>query len=95
MLSQNEKRSIKILSLKDRSKTLPAITAEFNLCRPAPVLHTTVRQALLENGLSGRVGCKKPLLRTANVKKDDFAKQHVDWTLTDWHQVLWSDESKF
>lgn len=41
---------------------------------------TTVRRTLNKAGLYGRVARKKPLL---------------DWTMTEWNKVVWSDESKF
>lgn len=44
----------------------------------------------------GRVVAKKPLLRAANIKKRlKWAKDHVEWTDTQWKRVLWTDESKF
>ena len=41
-------------------------------------------------------GSKKPLLRPQTVKaKLRFARQHYDWTVEQWNNVLWSDESSF
>ena len=57
---------------------------------------TQVPNALKNCGLRGRVACRKPLLRKANIQKRlRFAKEHVNWTLEDWKKVLFTDESKF
>lgn len=39
---------------------------------------------------------KKPVLRPINKKKRlQWAQQHRNWTLEQWKNVLWTDESKF
>ena len=56
----------------------------------------TVRKRLLSAGLRGCVAAKKPLLRPQSVKaRLRFARQHYDWTVEQWNNVLWSDESSF
>lgn len=95
-LSSADHRYIKLLSLRDRKKTVPQITAEFNIARDRPVSTLTIRRSLKQCGFNGRVAAKKPLLRPQNVRKRlQFAKEHVNWTKEDWSQVLFTDESKF
>jgi transposase len=95
-LSSSDKRFIKILSKRDRTKTLPFLTEEFNIARKKTCSQSTVRRCLLDWGLKGRVAAKKPLLRKPNVaKRLAFEKDHVTWTNEQWSQVLFSDESKF
>jgi hypothetical protein len=68
---------------------------EFNCGRQRPVSVSTVRRALIECGLVGRVAAKKPLLGTKNVRKRlAFAKKYVNWTTEQWSRVLWTDETK-
>ena len=57
------------LSLRDRKKTVPQLTEEFNISRDYPVSISTIRRSLKASGLNGRVAVKKPLLRPQNVKK--------------------------
>lgn len=41
------------------------------------------------------VACKNPLLRKANIKKRlQLARDHVNWTETEWSKVLFTDETK-
>jgi len=95
-LSSSYKRFIKILSKRDRTKTLPIVNEEFNTARRKKNSQTTIRRCLLGWGLKGRVAAKKPLLGKPNVaKRLAFAKDHVNWTNEQWGQVLFSDESIF
>src|SRR6266404_8405316 len=53
-------------------------------------------RALHEYGLISRVRRSKPWISPANVaKRKAWAAAHSDWTVEDWKQVLFSDESKF
>lgn len=84
------------ISKSNRFKTAPDLRAEINQSLVAPISLTTVKRRLRENGLIGRVAVKKPLLRPVNKKKRlQFAKEHKNWTIADWKNVLWTDESKF
>ena len=96
VISQSDKRYIKLISTRFRTKGLPEITKEFNESRKNRVCQTTIRKVLLKWGLKGRVAAKKPLLRKQNVKKRLlFAKNHVNWTKEQWAKVVFTDESKF
>jgi len=60
------------------------------------VARTTMSRALHEYGLISRVRRSKPWISPANVaKRKAWAAAHSDWTVEDWKQVLFSDESKF
>lgn len=96
-LTESEKNYVRLLSIRNRRKTAVELTSEFNSTREIKkkVSVCTVQRALRKRGLNGRVAAKKPLLRAVNVRKRlQFAKDHVDWTLEQWHQVLWTDETK-
>lgn len=95
-LSSSDKRVIKLISLRDRKKSVPIITEEFNCSRRTKISETTTRRCLLNWGLKGRVAAKKPLLRRQNIaKRLAFGKEHVHWSNDQWANVLFSDESKF
>lgn len=84
------------ISKSNRFKTAPDLRVEINQSLVAPISLTTVKRRLREKGLIGRVAVKKPLLRPVNKKKRlQFAKEHKNWTIDDWKNVLWTDESKF
>ena len=55
----------------------------------------TIRRVLKRNGLHGRAKVKKPLLSAKHVRdRLSFARKYADWTVEDWKQVIWSDETK-
>ncbi|KAG0897627.1 hypothetical protein G6F33_013416 [Rhizopus arrhizus] len=55
----------------------------------------TVRRALKDAGLVSFVKPKKPLINERNRKRRlQWARQHIDWTVNDWMNVIWSDETK-
>lgn len=84
------------ISKANRFKSASDIRAEINQSLDAPVSLTTVKRRLREGGLFGRIAVKKPLLSSANKRKRlQFAKEHENWTIEQWKNVLWTDESKF
>lgn len=96
-LSASDEKYLKILCLRNRGKTIEALTKELNLSFKSPVSCSTVRRVLIGKwNLCGRVAARKPFLRKANkVKRLKWAKKHVNWTFEQWCRVLWTDESKF
>lgn len=96
LLSEKDHCYVRLIAKRDRRKTLPEISSEFNSGREFPVSHSTIRKSLLRWGMFGRVAAKKPLLRKQNIRKRlAFAKKHVKWTKKQWRKVLFTDESKF
>jgi transposase len=60
------------------------------------VSRITVSWALHQYGLVSRVRRSKPWISPANVaKRKAWAAAHAGWTVEDWKQVIFSDESKF
>lgn len=56
----------------------------------------TVRRHLTNLGLPGRIRRKKPLLTEEHVQMCyEWARAHLDWTVDDWRQVIFSDEAPF
>lgn len=94
--SQSEDKFICVQSKRQRTRTAPEIREELNSIRQRPVSVTTVQRRLRDYGLKGCVAAKKPLLRKQNkIKRLQWAKKHKDWSIAQWCQVLFSDESKF
>lgn len=89
-------RQIEVLSKRSRMKTAPDIAAEINQSLDKSISVSTVKNRLRSAGLFGRVAARKPYLSSENKRKRlAWAKLHKNWTIEDWKQVLWSDESKF
>jgi hypothetical protein len=60
-----------------------------------PLSSQTVRRSLKKAGLEAVVKKKKPFLSKRHRKaRMDFATTHLYWTVEDWKQVIWSDETK-
>lgn len=94
--SKAEDRSLIIMSKMNRKLTAPEIQMRFNESHDKQISVSVVKERLQIAGLNGRISTKKPLLRRGNRKKRlEWAHAHKDWTVEDWKQVLWTDESKF
>ena len=95
-LSASDVRFLLVTAKRNRRKTVPQLTAEFNLGRLNPVSTNVVRKALKKVKLNGRVAARKPLLSKKNIKaRLEWARKHVKWTKEQWYRVMWTDESKF
>jgi len=91
-----EDRYIKIISKRNRRKTAPEIRAEVCQIFHKDLSVTTVKRRLINSGLNGRIAKRKPLIRKINaVKRLEWAQEHATWSMQQWKNVLWSDESKF
>lgn len=94
--TSSEDKHIVITSKRNRRLTAPEIRADINRNRENPVSLTTVKRRLNAAGLKGCVAVKKPLLRKENRRKRlEWAKKYRNWTIDQWKNVLWSDESKY
>ena len=83
-------------SKADRFKTAPQLKAEMNLEYGVQVSTSTAQRRLREAGLFGRKPRRKPRLTPAHKRaRLDFAREHKDWTMSQWEKVIFSDESRF
>ncbi|KAJ4436973.1 hypothetical protein ANN_17105 [Periplaneta americana] len=79
-----------------RRLTAVDLTRELMVTTGADIHVTTVRRRLLEAGRRARKPIKKQLLTPVMCKKRlMWAKLHQHWTVNDWKNVLFSDESHF
>ena len=55
----------------------------------------TVRRRLIEAGLRARIPRKKPFLNEVQRQKRlKWAKEHAEWTVEEWKNIIWSDETR-
>lgn len=91
-----EDRELKRLSLRNRFETASELRADLQEATGAEVSVRTIQNRLNEMGLLARRPAKKPLL-TSKMKKTrhSWAKERLNWSVQDWSNVVFSDESKF
>ena len=84
-----------IISTSKRNRFLSArdIRAELLQSRSETISLTTIKHRLRGAGLRGRIASPKPLPINRK-KRIAWAKEHKDWTASDWKKVLFTDESK-
>ena len=95
-ISLRASRHLKSIVKSNRRTGLRGITQLFNLSRDLPVSQKTVSRNIHNLGFHARRACKKPLISPKNrIKRLGYYKRHRLWTVNDWKNVVFSDESKF
>ncbi len=80
----------------DRKATVTQITTCYNKGMQNTISECTTRRTLKQMGFSSRRSHRVPLLSAKNRKRRlQFAHAHQNWTIEDWKNVVWSDESWF
>ncbi len=80
----------------DRKATVTQITTRFNQSMQNTISERTTRRTLKQMGYSSRRPHQVPLRSDKNRKQRlQFAQAHQNWTIEDWKNVAWSDESRF
>ncbi len=80
----------------DRKATETQITTRYNQGMQNTFSERTKRRTLKQMGYSSRRPHRVPLLSVKNRKwRLKSAKAHQNWTIEDWKNVAWSDESRF
>ena len=95
-LTNAEERFIRLSSLRDRFRPATAIAYDLNRTANLNVTAQTVRNRLHQSGLDARrpeIGI--PLTRGHRRLRRDWAQVHQRWTMAQWRNVLFSDESRF
>ncbi|CAK9829693.1 Transposable element Tcb2 transposase [Anthophora retusa] len=94
--SIRQDRQIRRLSIADPRRTAVEIHRSLIDTDDLDISVRTVRRRLMSFGLRGRHGVKKPLISKKNrMARLKFAQEHLHWSIEDWSNVLFSDESKF
>jgi len=55
----------------------------------------TIRKRLHERGLRSRIRARMPMLATVHRTRLRYARIHRNWTVKQWRNVLFTDESRF
>ncbi len=80
----------------DIKATVTQITTRYNQGMQNTISERTTCQTLKQMGYSSRRPHRVPLLSAKNRKQRlQFAQAHQNWTIEDWKNVAWSDESRF
>ncbi len=80
----------------DRKATVTQITTRYNQGMQNTISERTTHWTLKQMGYSSRRPHRVPLLSAKNRKRRlQFTQAHQDWTIEDWKNVAWSDESWF
>lgn len=96
MTTSRQDRKLIRESVKNRKKTASELAAALTEETGTLISTQTARRRLTEAGLKGYKARKKPWLSVENKKKRlDWALRHQHFTVEDWSNVLWSDESNF
>ncbi len=80
----------------DRKATVTQITTRYNQGMQNTISERTSHRTLKQMCYSSRRPHRVPLLSAKNRKQRlQFAQAHQNWTIEDWKNVAWSDESRF
>lgn len=96
LLDDRQKRLIARSVNREETKTAETIRKEVATFHNINVSRDTIARALKSFGYVARVKIKKPALSEKQRKaRLAWAREYVSWTVDDWKNVVWSDESKF
>ncbi len=80
----------------DRKATVTQITTRYNQDMQNTISEHTTHQTLKQMGYSSRRPHRVPLLSDKYRKQRlQFTQAHQNWTIEDWKNIVWSDESRF
>ncbi len=80
----------------DRKATVTQITTRYNQAMQNTISERTTRRTLKQMGSRSRRPHRVPLLSAKNrTRRLQFTQTHQNWTIEDWKNVSWSDESWF
>ncbi len=72
------------------------VTTRYNQDMQNTISEHTTRRTLKQMGSSSRRPHRVPLLSAQNrTRRIQFTQAHQNWTIKDWKNVAWSDESRF
>ncbi len=79
----------------DRKATVTPIITRYNQGMQNTISEHTAHRTLKQMGYSSRRPHWVPLLNRNRKRRLQFAQAHQNWTIEDWKNVAWSDESQF
>lgn len=88
-------RFIRLNTLRNRRSTAPNLQHRLEMVRRVIISERTVRRRLAEFGIYSRRPATGPqLLPRHRQDRLRFAREHVNWNLQQWDNVLFTDESR-
>ncbi len=91
-----DQRKMGRLVRDDRKATVTQITTHYKKGMQNTFFERTTHWTLKQMGYSSRRPHRVPRLSAKNRKRRlQFAQAHQNWTIEDWKNVAWSDESRF
>ncbi len=88
-------RRMRGLVRDDRKATVTHITTRYNQAMQNTISKCTICRTLKQMGYSSRRPHRGPLLSAKNRKRRrQFSQARQNWTIEDWINVAWSDESR-
>ncbi len=82
--------------VRDDRKTVTQITTRYNQDMQNTISERTTHRTLNQMGYSSRRPHRVPLLSAKNRKRRlQFTQAQQNWTIEDWKNVAWFDESRF
>ncbi len=79
----------------DRKATVTQITTRYNQHMQNTISERTTRRTLKQMGYSSRRPHRVLLSAKNRKRRIQFTQAHQHWTIEDWKNVAWSDESRF
>ncbi len=95
MSCRGQRRMVRLVR-DDRKATVTQITTRYNQDMQNTISERTTHWTLKQMGYSSRRPHRVPLLSAKNrTRRIQFSEAHQNWTIEDWKNVAWSDESQF
>ncbi|CAF3647350.1 unnamed protein product, partial [Rotaria socialis] len=90
----DDRKLLRIMK-KDLTKSREMLAHEWTLSNRKRLCASTARRRLITMGHKSYTAKRKPLKTPAQIKKRlKFAKEHQYW-LSEWNNIIWSDEAHF
>jgi transposase len=95
-LTERDKRHLKAIVTQNRRVAVDKIVKIFAESTGKVVCKNTIKKTLYEMGYNSRTALRKPLISENNRKvRLNWVRKRRSWTIDNWKNVVWSDESRF
>jgi transposase len=89
-------RFLRVLTLRQRFVTTRMLQSQLENVEGIRISIETIRQRLRKDNLQPRIPVRGPAIPMNNRRtRLHFAREHHNWVVADWENVLWTDESRF
>ncbi len=96
LIDERGQRRLTRIVQSNRRATVSQLTVQYNIGAERPIKECTTRRTLTRMGYGSRRPNRVPLLSAKHKKlRLQWAKERKHWTLEDWKNIAWSDESRF